>query len=331
MKNKEIVGIDVSKNTLDVYILSSNYHFTVKNAPEGFALLLETTSEHVRNKAHQPFFCFENTGRYSRLLSVFLEDEGIPFVLLDALDLKRSLGLTRGKSDKKDARMIAIYGWRRRDELTSSQLPGPVIDQLRQLLTLREKLIKHRTTFKNTTQDLHDGYSEGEFDFIKERHQSMLNHLQQEISLVENEISRIIDLQQELSSNYILLRSVPGIGNVLAIYLIVLTQNFTRFNDPRKFACYAGIAPFAYSSGTSVKGKTKVHPCANRQIKSLLNMAAMASIQLTGEYKTYYQRRLYEGKNKMSTLNIIRNKLVSRAFAVVKRGTPYVNLHKFAA
>ena len=145
------------------------------------------------------------------------------------------------------------------------------------------------------------------------------------------EISRIIDLQEELSSNYILLRSVPGIGNVLAIYLIVLTRNFTRFNDPRKFACYAGIAPFEYASGTSVKGKTKVHPCANRQIKSLLNMAAMASIQLTGEYKTYYHRRLYEGKNKMSTLNIIRNKLVSRAFAVVKRGTPYVNLHKFAA
>lgn len=99
----------------------------------------------------------------------------------------------------------------------------------------------------------------------------------------------------------------------------------------RKFACYAGIAPFEYTSGTSVKGKTKVHPFANRQIKSLLNMAAMASIQLPGEYKIYYSRRLSEGKNKMSTLNIIRNKLVFRAFAVIKRGTPYLDLHKFAA
>ena len=331
MKNKEIVGIDVSKNTLDVYLLSTNYHFTVKNAPDGFACLIETINEHVKHKSHPPFFCFENTGRYSRLLSVFLEDAGFHFVLLDALDLKRSMGLTRGKSDKKDARMIALYAWRRRDELTSSQLAGPVIDQLRQLLTLRDKLIKHRTTYKNTTQDLHEGYTDGEFGFIKERHQSMLNHLQQEITLVENEISRIIELHEELASTYNLLRSVPGIGNVLSIYLIVLTHNFTRFNDPRKFACYAGIAPFEYTSGTSVKGRSKIHPCANRQIKSLLNMAALASIQLTGEYKTYYQRRLLEGKNKMSTLNIIRNKLVSRAFAVTKRRTPYVNLHKFAA
>ena len=60
-------------------------------------------------------------------------------------------------------------------------------------------------------------------------------------------------------------------------------------------------------------------------------MAAMSSIQFNGEYKTYYQRRLAEGRNKMSTLNIIRNKLVFRAFAVVKRGTPYVDLHRFAA
>lgn len=331
MKNREIVGIDVSKNTLDVFILSSGYHFTVENSPEGFASLIETTRAHARHASHPPFFCFENTGRYSRLLSVFLEDARFEFVMLDALDLKRSMGLTRGKSDKKDARLIALYAWRRRDEITGSHLAGPVMDQLRQLLTLRDKLIKHRTTYKNTTQDLHDGYCDGEFSFIKERHQSMLNHLQQEITIVENEILRIIQANEQLSSNYSLLRSVPGIGNVLAIYLLVFTQNFTRFDNPRKFACYAGIAPFEYTSGTSVKGRSKVHPCANRQIKSLLNMAAMASIQLQGEYKTYYQRRLIEGKNKMSTLNIIRNKLVFRAFAIIKRGTPYVNLHKFAA
>jgi transposase len=199
------------------------------------------------------------------------------------------------------------------------------------LLTLRDKLIRHRTAFKNTTQDLHDGYTEGEFDFIKKRHESMLAHLQQEIDLVEKEIYRIIDLHENILANFNLLRSIPGIGKVLAVYLIALTHNFTRFNTPRKFACYAGIAPFEYTSGTSVKGKTKVHPCANKQIKSLLNMASMACIQLNGEYKTYYQRRLAEGKNKMSTLNIIRKKLVFRAFAVVKGHSPYVDLYKFAA
>ena len=77
--------------------------------------------------------------------------------------------------------------------------------------------------------------------------------------------------------------------------------------------------------------KTKLHPCANKHLKSLLNIAAMGAVQLKGEYKTYYQRRTQEGKNKMSTLNIIRNKLVLRVFAVVKRQTPYVDLSTFAA
>jgi transposase len=331
MKNKEIVGIDVSKNVLDVYILSVKFHFTVPNAPEGFACLMETVATKLKQSFANAFFCFENTGRYSRSLSIFLKDGGFNFAVLDALDLKRSLGLTRGKSDKKDARRIALYAWRRRDELTTSQLAGPVMDQLRQLLTLRDKLIRHRTAFKNTSKDLHDCYIDGEFDFVRKRHESMLLHLQQEIDLIENEIYRIIELQPEVLVNFNLLRSIPGIGKVLAVYLIALTHNFTRFDTPRKFACYAGIAPFEYTSGTSVKGKTKVHACANKQIKSLLNMASMASIQINGEYKTYYQRRLAEGKNKMSTLNIIRNKLVFRAFAVVKRGSPYVDLHKFAA
>jgi len=159
----------------------------------------------------------------------------------------------------------------------------------------------------------------------------MFSHLQQEIELVDKEINLIINLRNDILINYNLLRSIPGIGKVLAVYLIALTHNFTCFDNPRKFACYAGIAPFEYSSGTSVMVKTKVHPYANKHIKSLLNMAATASIQINGEYKMYYQRRLAEGRNKMSTLNIIRNKLVFRAFAIVRRGSPYIDLHKFAA
>lgn len=331
MKNKEIVGIDVSKKVLDAYLLSEQHHFVISNTPEGFVQLLEICAQKLGERFKQIYICFEDTGRYSKLLSVFLQESQIPFSALNALDVKRSMGLTRGKNDKKDARMIALYGWRKRDELNVTILSGPIIDQLRQLLTLREKLIRHRTAYKNSIKDLHDCYVDDEFKFIKERHASMLGHLNSEIKQVEQEIYRIINLYQEFSDTFKLLLSIRGIGKILAVYFIVHTGNFTKFPSPRKFACYAGIAPFEYSSGTSVKGRTRVHACANKQIKSLLNLAAMATIRLNGEYKTYYLRRLAEGKNKMSTLNIIRNKLVFRAFAVVKRGTPYVDLCRFAA
>jgi transposase len=159
----------------------------------------------------------------------------------------------------------------------------------------------------------------------------MIEALNSEISLLESQMETIIEQVDDWRKNYRLIQTVKGIGPVLAKYLIIYSENFTCFNDPKKLACYAGIAPFEYSSGSSIKGRTRVHPCANKQLKSLLNIAAMSTITLKGEYKEYYLRRTLEGKNKMSTLNIIRNKLVARVFAVVKRQSPYVDLMKFAA
>ena len=331
MKNKQIVGIDVSKNTLDAFVFKANHLFQVANTPAGFVKLLQESIQISGFSKNSLLFCFENTGCYSKSLSVFLQDAGIAFYAIDALDLKRSIGLSRGKSDKKDAKAIAMYAWRRRDELVCSTLPGPVFDQLSALLSHREMLIKQRTAFKNAYKGHYNNYSENEFKFLKESQMRMIKQLSEEIKITESEIIFIINHNAELKNSFDLMLSIKGIGKILAFYLITLTHNFTKFTDPRKFACYAGIAPFEYSSGTSVKGRTKVHPCANKQIKSLLNMAAMSSIQLPGEYQLYYLRRTADGKNKMSTLNIIRNKLIFRVFAIIKRGSRYVDLHKFAA
>ncbi|MFC2138346.1 transposase [Bacteroidota bacterium] len=145
MKNKKIIGVDVSKNVLDIYILSLKMHFVVQNNPAGFANLLVTCCLKLSCKKNKLFFCFENTGRYSRLLSVFLQDSSIDFAMVNALDLKKSMGLNRGKSDKKDAKTIALYAWRKRDELKPTILHTKEVGQLRQLICLRDKFIKHRT------------------------------------------------------------------------------------------------------------------------------------------------------------------------------------------
>ena len=251
--------------------------------------------------------------------------------MVPALDIKKSKGITRGKSDKKDAKTIALYASRKRDELKPTVLHSKEVSQLRQLICLRDKYIKHRTAYKNSLNDLQDCFFEGETDFIRLSQQRLIQHLNQEIKALENQIDQIIESLPKWHNNYLLIKSVQGIGDILAKYIIIYTENFTKFNNHKKFACFAGIAPFQYTSGTSIKGKTRVHPFANKQLKSLLNLAVMGSIRYNSEYKSYYDRRTSEGKNKMSTLNIIRNKLVARVFAVVKRGTPYVNLSKFAA
>lgn len=116
-----------------------------------------------------------------------------------------------------------------------------------------------------------------------------------------------------------------------ALIMIVFTDNFAQFDNWRKFASYCGIAAFPYQSGTSIKGRLNVSHLANKKIKAIINMHAFSAIQHSPEMKFYYQKRVLEGKSKMSAVNIIRNKLIPRLFAVVKRQTPYVDIFKFAA
>lgn len=330
MKKNQIVGIDVSKSKLDIVIQSTNQHFIVSNDTKGFSTLLETIFESLKCKKQELFFCFENTGKYSKPLSVFLHSQGILFVMAPALEIKKSLGITRGKNDKIDAHRIARYAYEKQDRLSPTVLPGEKIDQIKSLLSLREKLIKHRTAYKNGITDLKDCYREGETLIIKDVQKRLIDALNDEVQIVEKKITELIKTDRSLDRNFDLVTSVKGIGKILAFYLIAFTENFTSFIDARSFACFAGTAPFANSSGLII-GKSRVHPYANKQLKSLLNMAAMSAVQHKGEYREYYNKRLEIGKNKMSSLNIIRNKILFRAFAVVKRGTPYVDLYKYAA
>lgn len=137
--------------------------------------------------------------------------------------------------------------------------------------------------------------------------------------------------EEELKKQFDLICSVKGIGEQMALNFIISTDGFKRFKNGRQFASYCGVAPYPYISGTSIYGKNKVSHLANKKLKSLLNMCAVSAIQHAPEMKLFYQQKVAEGKNKMSVINIVRNKLIHRVFSVVKRGTPYVELKKYVA
>lgn len=121
-----------------------------------------------------------------------------------------------------------------------------------------------------------------------------------------------------------LLTSVDGVGKVVAMNMIITTEAFTRFDDPRKFCCHAGVAPFAYTSGSSLHSKNAVSHRANKAMKRLLHLAAIAVAHRTGgELKAYYERKVAEGKNKMMVINALRAKIIARMFAVIKRNEYY--------
>jgi transposase len=240
-----------------------------------------------------------------------------------ALEIKRSVGLKRGKSDKVDAFIISRYGWMNRDRLQPQELSAAVITELKDLVSLRDKLVKDRSGYKARMKEQAATRKYSKSNLQNKVFLRMIKQLSAEIKEVEVTIKELIQQDEALLNNYRLLVSIKAIGFVTAIYMLAYTENFRKFLNSRKFACYAGLAPFEHTSGTSLKGKNRLSHYANKKAKCLLNLAASVAIQHNPEMKAYYSKKVKEGKSKMGTLNIIRNKLVDRMFAVIKRGTPY--------
>lgn len=323
------IGIDVSKKTLDVYDYVGQLAYQVSNCKEGFKQFLKWAKKN-NNSLAEVLICFEHTGMYSMPLAVYLTEQKSPFAMLPGLQIKRSLGIQRGKSDQADAQAIARYAYLQRQEVKIYNLPSVQVLELKGLLSLRERLVGQRAGYQVTKKEA-KSFSLGNSKLILEVQQKLIKELNTQIARIEKQIKLTLASDEELKKIYDLVTSVKGVGLILGTTMMVYTNCFTAFDDWRKFACYCGIVPFPFQSGTSIRGKNKIHHLANKRLKALLSNAACTSIQFNPEMKAYYQRRLKEGKNKMSTQNIIRNKIVARVFAAVQRGTPYVDIFRYAA
>jgi transposase len=333
MKSYLFIGIDISKATLDVCVLSptdvmSSYCHQFSNSSKGFTQLVKW----IRQKGegvmdHDWKVCMENTGIYSLELNCFLHEKGIWQSMVNALQIKRSMGVVRGKTDKADSKTIAFYAYRFSDKLKPYELPAGTLLRLRALFIQRERLVSMHSQLLVGNQSM-KGYPKELVKDIQSQNEALLKSLNVEIKAVDKSIKECLQEDEDLGRKARLIQSVPGIGQQTAAYLLIVSKGMKSFSTPREFACYSGCAPFEHMSGTSIRGKTKVHFIANRKMKTLLHMAAMNAITFNEELKTYYQRKVADGKNPMSVLNAVRFKLVCRIFSVVKRNEEFQKEYK---
>lgn len=331
MKKKDVIGIDVSKLTIDAYVKVAQVHAEFSNDNKGFRQLVKWIKKHTDCQIEELLICFETTGLYSLQLASFLSQINIDFVMENPIQIKRSMGLVRGKDDHVDSQRIAEYAYMRKENLKHTKLPCEELIKMQNLLAMRERMVRQKAGYQASL---------GEYKRVLVQQQqkdlflllnNMISALKKQILKADKILIEIIQSNKKLKSTYTLLTSIKGIGVILAANIMVTTICFTKFNDSRKYACYCGTAPFKYSSGTSIKGRTKVSQMANKKMKALFNLAALSAIQHDPELKLYFDKRKANGANGMSTINIIRNKIIHRVFAVIKRGTPYVVMAKYAA
>lgn len=320
------VGTDISKSWLDISVFDREKHQIthtdqVNNDVKGINKLLKKLKKQFDQD--NIWFCFEHTGHYGILLRCILEEKELPYSVVSALEIKRSLGLTRGKNDKVDADRIAEYAVMKAHKLKASALNCQELMEVKQLLTYREQLVKMQTQCKNSIKSYKEVPENLHMDDIIEKLQQMINYFDEGIKATDEKIKATIKSVPELKENFDLTCSVKGIGLIIAANLLVITQNFEAFDNPRKLNCYMGTAPFEYSSGT-FKGKAKTSSLRHKKLKALMFNGANTAALHDPQLKAYFQKKKEEGKDQKAIINAIACKLIYRVFATVRRKTPYV-------
>lgn len=323
------IGIDISKDWLDVAVCDGTSKevlqvFRTDNSFDGVEDLIAQTRE--LTKRYKRWYCFEHTGNYGLLLAQLLENHKLTYSAVPAIEIKQSSGMTRGKSDVVDAKRIALYAATYSHKLIPSSLPGESILKIKNMLTCRSQFVKLATQLKNSRKSYLVASKISDVSGLVTLIDERLAQLEQDVKKLESAIEMEIKASRSLQENYQKMKTVTGIGNIIAMYLLVHTNNFTSFKNPRKFNCYSGVAPFEHSSGSSYTGKTKTSKLRNKTIKTLLFNGANSAAIWDKELKTYYKRKIKEGKAHQSVINAIACKLIYRVFAVVKRDEPYVKL-----
>jgi len=328
------IGIDVSKLTLDVTVLyecentTKTEYYKIENNEKSIAQFVKKTLNSFDLK--QILFCFEDTGIYSLPLAYYLSGNNISYWQVASIEIKRGKGITRGKSDKIDSKDIAFYAYSHMHKFRQTKVSSKSIQQLRLLFTEREKILKSLSSFEKTSENKNFVPKEV-FRSVEAINKMMVKHLRKALQQIDKKMLAVIVSEDSINQQFKLITSITGIGKQTAIYLIIATKGFENFQNWRQLACYAGVVPFPHQSGTSIRGRNRVHHFADKKLKTLLNMCALVATSYDKELKTYYERKVKEGKSKMLVLNNVRCKLLARVFAVINRKTPFINTFKFAS
>ena len=319
------IGIDISKKTLDFAVRDQKqhlFHLKVDNSPAGLNQFKQECLTRNLNLS-QSLICCEHTGVYSQNILALATENNFSLWLESSLRIKRSLGLQRGKSDKIDAIRISEYALRYADQATVWQPERQTITKLRQLVSLRKRLLNAKNTLRVPLDEIASFQDKKLQKEMEKLNKKPIEAIEKQIAEVEKKIKTLIKEDDSLKHLFSLVTSVDGVGEVVFCEMVIATNEFRLFSCPRKFACYSGVAPFEHSSGTSIRGGTRVSHLANKQMKKLLHMAALSVVSGKGEMADYYHRKVEQGKNKMLVLNAVRNKIIHRVFACIRDDRKY--------
>lgn len=326
VKFVHFAGIDVSKQKIDVCVIVNPEkpeitHSCFEQSKRGFNSFKKWLIQTTNHQTDMLLICVENTGLYDDALLYYLSDNNLSVSLENAANIKRSVRDNRTKTDKVDARNIALYAMKHYDELRLWEKPRKQVVLLQLMLSERSRLVNALKMLKQASQE-QKTFSWSSIVQSKP-YQSGIKGLQKDIEQIEKDIWELIKADKKLLQMFTLITSIPSIGKITAYHFICYTNEFKEVKSGKQLASYCGVVPFEKSSGTSVRKKPRLSHQGNKVLKTLLHLCAVTSIKMKNEFAAYYRKKIAEGKNGLIAINGIRNKLALTVAAVIRNNKPY--------
>jgi len=314
-KSTKFIGIDISKDSFDIWCNEDGY--------ENFSNNLSGFKKFKKTLCQQSWCVMEYTGSYYQKLAMFLYENNISVSVVNPLTVKRFIQMKRqqNKTDKSDARMIALYA---EDQSVEKWIPKPkYIEECKSLNNTIVLYFKQSTALKNKLHSLQSRGTKGTIIFSLKR---QIKNIKKEIAILENQMELLIkENEPEMLTN---ITGIPGIGKKTAMLLIASTGAFEPFSSSKQLSAFFGLAPADKTSGTSLINKSRITKKGNPIVRNHLFMCSFTACENNMQCKNLYGRIVNKGKSKKLALIAVCNKLLKQAYAVAKSGLPYDPYYK---
>lgn len=313
MINHIFIGIDVSEDTLDIWIHPLNKYNKFNNNHQGIKELILSIQSYSIAK-----IVVEATGGLEYIVAKSLQQSGYPIAVVNPL-FTAAFRTMRGKftkTDITDAQMLALFAEKLDPQIRP--VPNALEKELKELVARRNQLITMIVAERNRLRRISNNQIISDIRYII----TVLNQQKQE---VEERVLQHIRNMENYKNIYDLLITVPGIGSIIAITLITELPELGSLNC-KQIASLIGVAPHCRESGkTKFKAKTQG---GRKTVRSALYMAAVTAVRYNPAIKPFYARLVERGKPKKLALTAAMRKIIIILNNIIKNKRPWQNEYK---
>ena len=311
--NKAWIGIDVSKDTLDVCLLKESNKSTFKkvdNASKGFKAMLAW----LRHSAPDTEFHFalEATGAYGNAVAEFLVESNLRVSVINPALTSKAAGVYNVGNRTDHTMSFVIATFCRKEEPEDWRMAAPEVRKLSAFVRRRTALNDHMTQETNRLQ------TPGLLKEVIKSIKKSITFLKKEIALIDKQIKDHIDNTPSLKEDHELLVSIIGIGDITANILLAEMPSVSECKDASSYPAFAGLAPYEQSSGTSVHKRTRLSKRGSSFLRRQMYLPALSAMRHNPPAKDLYERLLARGKSKMCAIGAVMRKLLLMAYGVLK-------------